>query len=73
MRAAEKAAIAAAVLTAAVHVVFAEDPRPGHLIARAYDSGFAEAHDTYNGIGTAFAVPPTTFNPKCSAKLGHER
>jgi hypothetical protein len=39
----------------------AKDPReapakpaaPLQLAARAYDSGFAEAHDTYNGMGTA--------------------
>ena len=28
-------------------------PRPEKLIARTYDSGFAQAHDTYNGMGTA--------------------
>ncbi len=28
-------------------------PRPGKLVARAYNSGFPQAHDTYNGMGTA--------------------
>jgi len=26
---------------------------PGRLVARTYNSGFAQAHDTYNGMGTA--------------------
>jgi hypothetical protein len=43
---------AALVLAAAIHAA-GETTTPARLIARVYDSGFAEAHDTYNGIGAA--------------------
>jgi hypothetical protein len=42
-----------AALAAASYVVAAEDPPARRLIARVYDSGFADAHDTYNGMGAA--------------------
>jgi len=37
---------------AAVHAA-TEPPAAPRLIARVYESGFADAHDTYNGIGAA--------------------
>jgi len=45
-------ATSALVLAVAVHAA-SETTTPARLIARVYDSGFAEAHDTYNGIGVA--------------------
>jgi hypothetical protein len=44
--------MAAVVFGVAVHVS-SETATPPRLIARVYDSGFADAHDTYNGIGAA--------------------
>jgi hypothetical protein len=34
-------------------VSFTQIESPKKIIARVYDSGFADAHDTYNGMGTA--------------------
>ncbi len=53
-RVARLAACAALLASAATYPVRASEPPGEHrLIARTYNSGFAEAHDTYNGMGAA--------------------
>jgi hypothetical protein len=42
-----------AMAAAALATGASEDTKPRGLVARTYDSGFADAHDTYNGMGTA--------------------
>ena len=39
-------------------------PAQAGLVARIHDSGFPQAHDTYNGMGTASNwYPPPMANP----------
>jgi hypothetical protein len=45
--------IVAVILAAALHLRGAEEPPPRRLLARVFDSGFPDAHDSYNAIGVA--------------------
>ena len=51
MRAARR--IAFGIVFGAAIQAASETPTVPRLLARVYDSGFPEAHDTYNGIGAA--------------------
>ena len=45
--------VAAAIVFVAGLAAASAPTTPARLMARVYDSGFADAHDTYNGIGAA--------------------